>query len=190
MNLEYSHFNALDMLIVGMIFFSILVSCTRGFVSEFLGLGSWVAAGYLALEHHKMPEAFWSQWVTDKTILDILGYVTVGLISLIVFLLISQLLSHMIKGSMIGSVDRSLGCVFGIFRGCGLVLAFYVASLFFVLRNDQPALFKTSKSRPILDRGAILVGKFLPSDLKEKGLFLKNLNDLSQNHGDVSATSE
>lgn len=189
MNLEYSQFNALDFLVLCMILFSILIGCMRGFVSEVLGLGSWAGAAYLAIEYHSVPESFWSQWISDKMMLSILNYATVGLVSLIVFLTLSQLISYAIKGSIMGPVDRSVGFAFGIVRGCGLLLLFYVVSLFFITPKEHPNLFQTSKSRPILDRGALWAQHFIPSSLREKGRFLESLKEINpQNKQDFSSS--
>jgi membrane protein required for colicin V production len=175
MDLEYSHFNAFDLLILVTLGFSILIGFSRGFVRELFGLGAWGGAGFMAMQKYAWPEEFLAQWIHDPKIAQPASMFLVFLIALILFLCIAQWLSLIIQESFAQTIDRSLGLVFGFFRGIFIICAVYMGALILFSAHRVPAIVSSSKSVIWLNRGVVFMEPLSPKFVRTAPLFMKNI---------------
>jgi membrane protein required for colicin V production len=178
MDFLQSHFTAFDLLLVVTLIFSMLIGLARGFVREFFGLLAWVGALFLGSKEHHWFSHWISSWIHEPILVKIISHFCFFVFFLIVFLLIAQWLSCYIKNSMAQSIDRSLGIVFGFVRGLGVICAFYIGSLFFVLPEKQPMIVKMSKSYTLLNKSAFFLEGLMPHMLRDKTFFQKSIQEL------------
>ena len=176
MNLIHT-FNTFDIFLCVVILFSTFLGLFRGFVKETLSLGAWFGSAILAWKYHDSAAVLWTKWITSPPLLTILCYGSVFIVSLIVSLCIVQWIALAIQGSLIRSVDSSLGALFGAFRGIALVLLGYTASLYFIAPEQQPEIVKSSCSQPWLNYGAVLVHKITPERIKN-AVFLQGIKHI------------
>ena len=139
-----------DIIIIGIIAFSILVSLWRGFVSEALSLGGWIIA-----------------FLRNGVAAAILFIIT-----LIVCGIISGLLQKMVDMTgVLSTTDRILGGAFGVLRGVLIVAALlFFADTFTSINQNE--LWTESKLIPHFD----FIVKWFFEQLQANSSFLKTTN--------------
>lgn len=173
-------FNFFDVFLLTVIGFSMIVGFARGFIREALGLMAWATAFFLAFQNFAWPYTLLRPWIADETMLQIASQLVVFCGSLVILLFIVQWISYTIQNSLAQSVDRSLGIVFGILRGCLLICGGYLISLSLIPREKQPLIVSMSRSVPLLDKGALMLQNSLPVALRSKEIFKNNLEEIAK----------
>ena len=74
-------------------------------------------------------------------------------------------LSDVILNSKIGALDRTLGFVFGAFRGLLLAVVAFVFYNWLVPEGNQPEWIKTARAKPFLTAGGDKLREYLPDDI-------------------------
>ena len=145
-----------DIIIIGLIAFSILVSLWRGFVSEALSLAGWVIAFWVASSFYPYLSGYLIQ--VNSIYLQNSEYLRNGvaagglfIVVLIICGVINALLSKIIDTTgILSTTDRILGGAFGALRGILIV----AAALFFLdtfTSVSQSELWKESQLIPHFD---------------------------------------
>lgn len=145
-----------DIIIIGLIAFSILVSLWRGFVSEALSLAGWVIAFWVASSFYPYLSSYLTQ--VNSIYLQNSEYLRNGvaagglfIVVLIICGVINALLSKIIDTTgILSTTDRILGGAFGALRGILIV----AAALFFLdtfTSVSQSELWKESQLIPHFD---------------------------------------
>jgi membrane protein required for colicin V production len=118
----------IDLIILGIIAFSILISFWRGFISEVLSFASWVIAFLIAGNFYLYLGSYLAQ--IDQPTLQQSELLRNGLAALILFIvslifcsLIESLIYRLVEFSSLTTVDRILGGAFGALRGVLIVSA-------------------------------------------------------------------
>ncbi|WP_150538478.1 CvpA family protein [Actinobacillus vicugnae] len=117
-----------DIIIIGLIAFSILVSLWRGFVSEVLSLASWVVAFLVASNFYPYLSSYFTQ--VNSVYLQNSEYLRNGVAAAVLFVLslivcgvIATLLAKLVDTTGLSATDRVLGGAFGALRGILIVAA-------------------------------------------------------------------
>lgn len=144
-----------DIIIIGLIAFSILVSLWRGFVSEVLSLAGWVVAFFVASNFYPYLSSYLTQ--VNSVYLQNSEYLRNGIAAAILFIItlivcgiITALLSRLVDTTGLSATDRVLGGAFGALRGILIVAAI----LFFLdtfSSASQTELWKESQLIPHFD---------------------------------------
>lgn len=145
----------IDIIIIGLIAFSILVSLWRGFVSEVLSLAGWVIAFFVASSFYPYLSGYLAQ--VNSVYLQNSEYLRNGIAAAVLFIItlivcgiINALLSKIIDTTGLSTTDRVLGGAFGALRGILIV----AAALFFLdtfTSASQTELWKESQLIPHFD---------------------------------------
>lgn len=145
----------IDIIIIGLIAFSILVSLWRGFVSEVLSLAGWVIAFFVASSFYPYLSGYLTQ--VNSVYLQNSEYLRNGIAAAVLFIItlivcgiINALLSKIIDTTGLSTTDRVLGGAFGALRGILIV----AAVLFFLdtfTSASQTELWKESQLIPHFD---------------------------------------
>jgi membrane protein required for colicin V production len=93
-------------------------------------------------------------------------FLGIFLIVLIVLMILIRILSHRIRNSALGPLDRSLGLVFGFLRGAVLVCVAWLIFAWLLPRQDHPEWVTEAKHRPLVERGSVLRVGLLPERLR------------------------
>lgn len=162
-------FQLLDIILVGIMLISGLLALMRGFTREVLSLVAWGASALVAYFAVKQPALIdLAMPYVDK---PILAQIAVGaiafLVTLIIVSLISVKISDIVVDSSVGSLDRSLGLLFGFARGFVLVAISYLFYGWLVPADKQETWVRNATSLPaIIYVGEVLLN-FMPPDIAE-----------------------
>lgn len=168
-----------DIIIIGIILFSLFVSLWRGFVREVLSLVGWVVAFLVASQFYPSMSELLLE--IDSDYLKNSDYLRNGIAIAILFLavlivsgIMNALLGKLVDKTGLSGTDRVLGAGFGILRGI-----FIVAAILFFLdtftRFSQSDLWKESELIPHFN---FIVKWFFEQfdQLKATSTFLKATN--------------
>lgn len=114
-------FTWVDLVIIGIVFFSAIVSLLRGFVKEVISLASWVLAFWVSVVFSSQLAPLLPASIELPSIRLAVAFVVLFLLTLIVGAVINFLLSQLVKKTGLSGTDRSVGMIFGIVRGVLLV---------------------------------------------------------------------
>lgn len=163
----------LDGILLGITLVSAVLAMIRGFSREILSVASWAAAAVAAYFFYPLVLPYLQPHISNETLAKIAALGVIFIITLIVVSLITMKIADFIVDSRIGTLDRTLGFLFGTARGVLLVV---VMMLFFnwLVTSNQPAWVTNAKSKPILDLLGQRLVELLPSDAETN--FLDKLN--------------
>jgi len=157
-----------DGIILGVALLSALMGLVRGLTREVLGLASWI--GGLSLTFMGMPFAqiIARRYIQNGMMADVSAAVGLFLLFIILFSVISHVLSGLIKHSVLGGIDRSLGLLFGVGRGIVVLCIFQLLVSYFIPRQKQPADFQNNRFAPMIYKGSDLILNLLPQQIAMK----------------------
>jgi membrane protein required for colicin V production len=147
---NWSQLNGLDWFLLVVITLSVLISLWRGFAREALSLAGWVLAFILANLFAGVLASFLSDIIANQTGRYIVAWAVLFVLTLVLAGITAKLVSHVMKVSGLGLLDRLLGTIFGFARGLLIIMA-----LVFVVRQIVPPAeqqwLKESQLMPHID---------------------------------------
>jgi len=161
--------NAADLIVIAILLVSALLAFSRGFVRELLSVAVWVGAIFATLYGFAYVEEYTSQWISTVWLSWIAASVTIFIPTLIILALISHVLSGQVRDSALGAVDRSLGFLFGLFRGVIIVCLAYLLMELILPKEEQPEWLRAAATITLVEEGAGLLLQLAPEDAVEKG---------------------
>lgn len=116
-----------DYLVIGVLVLSIAWGAWRGLVHEVLSLAGWVLA-FLAANLLAAPlaESFPANMRPELRV--VAAFVVVFIATLVLATLLSALVTKFIRVSVLHSLDRWLGALFGLLRGLVIIVALAVVA--------------------------------------------------------------
>jgi membrane protein required for colicin V production len=157
--------NPVDVGVLGAVFVCAVIVLARGFVRTVLALVSWVGASLATLHGFAYVRPYAHQWIDKGPIGDIAAGVAVFVAALIVFSVVSHVLSGFIRRSPLNFLDRSLGFAFGIGLGVVLVALFWLAASGFFPKDKRPDFLEGSRALPFIEIVADGLRRLLPFDI-------------------------
>ncbi len=156
----------IDLVVLAVLLLSALIGLMRGFVREALGLIAWVAAAVLADRLYGQLLPFSRRLIGDDAVADPVAFVVVFAVLLIAFLLIAGALGTLVRGSLLGGIDRLAGFAFGLLRGFAVLVIAYLVAAPLLPVSEWPRVLRDSRSLPYVDQGAVFVAARLPPRLR------------------------
>ena len=154
--------NLVDLLVLAILGVSALLGLSRGLVREMLGLASWVLAGYFAFRFGPQVQPMIRQAVGDPDLADPASYVLVFVVLLIALSLLANLVGRVVRVSVLGGLDRTLGLVFGLGRGALLLVAAYIPLALMLPPDRWPEPVLRARTLPFIYDGAVWAAGKLP----------------------------
>lgn len=157
----------LDIILILLMLVSGLLAMVRGFSREVLSIGSWIVALILAFLFHKSLAPFVAEYTASFTSNELVPLIVAGaiifIVALIVVSLITIKIADLIVDSRVGALDRTLGFIFGAFRGFLLVT---VLTMFaeFLISEQIPTWVTEAKSKPMIDSVGKSIIDSIPDD--------------------------
>lgn len=156
------NFTFVDVMVAVVLLGSAGFAFLRGFVHEVLAIMAWVGAAFAALYGFAPAQPLFRQYIGTGWAADAAAGLSLFLVTLLVLSLATKALSSRVQNSALGSVDSSLGFVFGLVRGAVLLcLAYLIAA--WLLAPDPPDWLAQAKTRPWLERGAVMLKTLAPA---------------------------
>ena len=152
-----------DIVVLGVLAISALLAFLRGFVREVLGIGSWIGAVIVAIWGFPYARPRFEVWLAGSP--DLVNPATFGalfLITLIVLMMVSHWIGAIVRGSVLGGLDRTLGLVFGLVRGAALVVFAYIAAGMVLPVDRWPPQVLEARAMPLAYAGATWTVDRLP----------------------------
>ncbi len=110
-----------DLIIIGIIALSALISLIRGFVKESISLVTWIVAGVLAFRYFSPLSELLEPYVSAPTIRGVAAFAILFISTLIVGAAINFIMSQLVSKTGLSGTDKALGVVFGGARGALIV---------------------------------------------------------------------
>ena len=129
--------NWADWVILVLIAISSLLSLKRGFVKEALSLLTWIAAFIVARLFADQLSALLADYIDTPSARVVAAFVLLFVVVLFTGALINNLIGMLIRATGLSSTDRTLGMVFGMARGCILVVVAVALLAMTPVKNDR-----------------------------------------------------
>jgi membrane protein required for colicin V production len=156
----------LDYAVIGVTLGSIGWGIWRGLVREIMSLAGWVIA-FLAANLFAAPVAeALPEAIKRPELRTLIAYVLVFLVVLIVTTAAAVLLGKIMHAVGLGSLDRTLGGLFGLLRGLIIVVAFALAAG--LTSAPKKPFWKDSASGAALEGAALALKPWLPPAFAER----------------------
>jgi membrane protein required for colicin V production len=127
----------IDIIIAVALVVSIVIGFVRGFVKEAISIATLVVAVWAALYFGPVVGDLSKSWLSSSEMQVWFGRILVFAIVLSVGGLIGWGVSKLVRLSVLSSLDRFLGSVFGALRGLLLAALFVLAGQFAGFDNDE-----------------------------------------------------
>ena len=157
------HVGWLDVIVVAVVVASAILAAYRGFVRESLAVFSWLAAAFVTLYFGRYAIPLMRDHFSPL-VAEIVAYSIVFLLVLLPLSFISHRISQNVKNSPVGTVDGSLGALFGILRGIVVVAIAYILFSFVVPVKAQPLWMKDAELLPMVQGSADVLLSLIPRE--------------------------
>ncbi len=149
-------------LIVFIIFVYSMAQCAaKGFMMSLLSFSKWLLALIITIILVPKLNPWIQDYVESKFITDIGLGIFVYIISLFVIINIGKIISSAVTYSGLGSVDKSFGLVFGIFKGYVICVCIFSLCAWFYPHKDWPIETEDTYSFKIIYKGSeFLIDEF------------------------------
>lgn len=114
--------NGADLVIVGIVLASVLVSLVRGFIKEIFSILVWVAAIFAAFQVSGVLAEALEPLVDLPSARFIIAFAAVFVLVLVIGGLVSFLIGKMVEKTGLSPTDRMFGALFGLARGLLIVV--------------------------------------------------------------------
>jgi len=155
-----------DIVIVGIILISTLISLFRGFVKESISLATWILAGILAVRYMDVLAALLENSIESVTIRMAAAFAVLFIVTLIVGAIINYIISQMVNKTGLGGTDKALGMVFGMGRGVLIIVMLLLLAGLTPMPDEL--WWKESLLIEYFSSISVWVREFLPQDLASK----------------------
>lgn len=164
MDLNSLPISVVDLTIIIILLISAALAFFRGAVREVLAVIGWAGASAAAFYGFDYVKPYIEPYIGIPLVVDALTAIGIFVAAMVVISLINGVISTRIKASMLGSLDRSLGFLFGLARGALVVSLAYLVMVVFVPPAEQPASIQQARALPLVEFGAVWLVEAVPAD--------------------------
>jgi len=159
--------NPFDGAVLIVVVVSALIALLRGFVKEVLSLAAWAGAVLVTLWGFALARPYFRAFIESQLLADAAAGVALFVLSLIVFAMVAHGTSSLVRrSSSLTAVDRSLGFVFGIFRGGILLGLAWLALAWAIPSEKRPDWVFDAKTRPAIEQIAEFLTGLAPPEFR------------------------
>ena len=139
---------AVDVTICIIIAISGIISLIRGFIKETMSLVIWLAAFFVAMSFKEVFAELLVGLIELASMRQLAAWGILFVATLLLGAMVNFLLGKLVTSTGLGGTDRTLGLVFGVFRGLLIVLALVVV-VPKALPVDQDSCWTASQLIPL-----------------------------------------
>lgn len=160
---------ALDIVVIVILALSALLAFMRGMVRETFSLLGWIAGAVAVVFLLPVARPYVAQVISSEIVGDVLAGTVIFIVVLVIVALLSAKLAERVRQSSLGSLDRSLGLLYGLFRGAVLACLGYLLLSWAYSLENQPPWIADARSKPLLEVGAQVIRDLAPENFMDKG---------------------
>lgn len=152
----------IDPIVLVVVFISAVYATYRGFVSETLSIFAWAAAAFATLFFGPKLGPVTKGLFASPWLGVLAGYAAIFLVVLLPLSFMSFRFAQSVKNSQVGTLDRSLGAVFGVVRGLAIIGLAYIAFSSVISVKHQPDWMANAKTLPLIQVSAEALLSLVP----------------------------
>lgn len=158
-----------DFVIAGVVIISGLLAFMHGFVREALSIATWIGAATVAITGYPLAREAAGAYIPSPLVADIAAGALLFVGAFLVLAVIARAIGRVFESADgLGPINRSLGLMFGLFRGALIVVVAYLALSWTVQERDHPGWIADARATPILKEGAAALEAMLPADWRRQ----------------------
>ncbi len=120
--------NIVDIVILCCFIPAIYTGITNGFIRQLFSLVALFAGGYVACRFSSLAAIHMERWLsTDPKIMQVLAFLIIFIIIILVVNLIGRGIQSILKVSLLGWLDRSLGVLFSLIKS-GIIISILIVA--------------------------------------------------------------
>ena len=159
----------LDLVILGVIALSALISLIRGFVKESISLVTWIVAGILAFRYFSPMASLLEPFVESSTVRNVAGFGILFVVTLIIGAVVNFIMSQLVSKTGLSGTDKALGVVFGAARG--VLIVTLIVLLAGLTPMPEASWWQDSATVGFFQQIAEWIKGIIPADAVEKFSF-------------------
>jgi membrane protein required for colicin V production len=152
-----------DYLVLLVLISSVVISMVRGLVREILSLVSWVVAFVLANAYGARVSAWMPDAIPGELLRLMISFIGLFIGVRLLMALVMVAVNALIKASGLSLVDRGLGGLFGLARGCVIVLA--AVMVCGMTQIPRQSFWKDALLSPLVEAAAQTLMPFMPESI-------------------------
>ena len=152
-----------DYVVLFILVCSIVISTMRGLIKEVLSLISWVVSFFVANAYGAVLAVWMPEVIPGQMLRLIIAFAVLFIGVRLLMSLFMLAVDAVIKASGLSLADRGLGGLFGLARGCVIIMASVL--LFGMTSVPQQAFWKNALLSPLAETAAQTVMPFLPGSV-------------------------
>ena len=156
-----SSISALDLVVFLIVVYSMAQCTTKGFMRSLLSFSKWLLALIITIILVPKLNPWVQDYIESKFITDIGLGVFIYIVSLFVIINIGKAISSAVTWSGLGSVDKTFGLIFGIFKGYVICVCIFSLLNWFYPHQKWPLKAEGTYSFEIIYKGSkFLIDEF------------------------------
>jgi len=153
--------SAFDLIIFLILFYSMAQCAAKGFMRSLLSFSKWLLALIITIILVPKLNPWVQDYIESKFIADIGLGVFIYIVSLFVTIVIGKAISRAVTWSGFGSVDKTFGLIFGMFRGYVICVCIFSLLNWFYPHQKWPIKAEGTYSFEIIYKGSeFLIDEF------------------------------
>ena len=160
-----SNISAFDLIVILIVIYSMAQCAAKGFMRSLLSFSKWLIALIITIILVPKLNPWVQDYIESKFISDIGLGIFIYIVSLFVIINIGKAISSAVTYSGLGSVDKSFGLFFGIFKGYVICVCIFSLLNWFYPHENWPIKTEGTYSFEIIYKGSeLLIEEFPKSE--------------------------
>ena len=158
-----SSISALDLIVFLIVVYSMAQCAAKGFMISLLSFLKWLLALIITIILVPKLNPWVQDYIKSKFIADIGLGIFIYIVSLFIIINIGKAISSAVTWSGLGTVDKSFGLIFGIFKGYVICICIFALLNWFYPHEKWPIETKDAYSFSIVFSGSKFLIKEFPN---------------------------
>ncbi len=174
-------FTFLDFVFIAVVLLSSVFAYNGGLIQESVSIAVWVGTIFLTKFIFPFVEPKFAGLFGSSSMFSAMSaYISVFVVLIMFLSFFNKTFTVKLHKTNFSSIDKSLGFLFGFFRGILIMAVVYVVILWFIPNeNKRPDWVTDAKSKPILKVSSMFISSLLPSTNNFSEIKLMIQSDMS-----------
>ena len=166
--MDLSSFNIIDYCVLTVLIASGVLATLRGFMRELLGVAGWIISVVVARLTSPLMGDWLGEFILEESLVDALGWLLPFVTIVLAWFFFANLAAPGLKKVAMGSLDRPLGFIFGLFRGLIIVSVMYMGVLALTESEESfpQTVLESASISPIRVVATVMTG-FAPEEIQD-----------------------